>query len=115
MWTEPKPRHPPEQKYISSVDSGNLAGHLLVVGRACHDFAECVSVEPTLFAGIDDALHLLRDSLGAITDTRRTHTVTRKQLSNSIDRLAAMLDPMPVGARDWARRFVGLRGGGERA
>ena len=108
-WYETSALQPLEPKYISSVDSGNLAGHLLVVGRACHDFAEGVSVVPTLFAGIDDALHLLRGSLGAITDTRRTHTVTRKQLSNSIDRLAAMLDPMPVGARDWARRFVDLR------
>ena len=51
-WYETESLQPLEPKYISSVDSGNLAGHLLVVGRACHDFAECVSVEPTLFAGI---------------------------------------------------------------
>jgi cyclic beta-1,2-glucan synthetase len=108
-WYETAGLQPLEPKYVSSVDSGNLAGHLLVVGRACHDFAESASVEPALFAGIDDAIHLLRDSLAAITDARRTHTVTRKQLSNSLDALAAILDPLPVGARDWARRFVDLR------
>jgi cyclic beta-1,2-glucan synthetase len=108
-WYETAGLQPLEPKYVSSVDSGNLAGHLLVVARACHDFAENVSVEPALFAGIGDAIHLLRDSLLAITDARRTHTVTRKQVSNSLDDLAAILDPIPVSAREWARRFVDLR------
>ncbi len=47
--------------------------------------------------------------LGKITDERRTHTVTRKQLSNAIDSLAALLDPIPLDAREWAARFVELR------
>jgi cyclic beta-1,2-glucan synthetase len=108
-WYDTVRLQPLEPKYISSVDSGNLAGHLLVAGRACRDLAESVSIEPSFLAGIEDAIHLLRESLGAITDEKRTHTVTRKQLSNAIDALAAILEPLPASARDWARRFVDLR------
>ena len=62
-----------------------------------------------MFTGVLDAVHLLREVLGKITDERRTHTVTRKQLSNAIDSLAALLDPIPLDAREWAARFVELR------
>jgi cyclic beta-1,2-glucan synthetase len=108
-WYDTVRLQPLEPKYVSSVDSGNLAGHLLVVGRACRDLTESVSVEPSLFAGLEDAIHLLRESLAAITDARRSHTVTRKQLKNAIDALAAMLEPLPASPRDWARRFVDIR------
>jgi cyclic beta-1,2-glucan synthetase len=108
-WYDTVRLQPLEPKYVSSVDSGNLAGHLLVVGRACRELTESVSVEPSLFAGLGDAIYLLRESLAALTDARRTHTVTRKQLSNAIDALAAMLEPVPASPRDWARRFVDIR------
>ena len=108
-WYDTERLQPLEPKYISSVDSGNLAGHLLVVGRACRDLTESATVETGLFAGLADAIYLLRESLAAITDARRTHTVTRKHLSNAIDALAAILEPLPVHARDWALRFVDLR------
>jgi len=108
-WYDTERLQPLEPKYISSVDSGNLAGHLLVVGRACRELMENVSVEPNLFAGLTDAVYLLREALAGITDARRTHTVTRKHLSNAIDALAAILEPVPVHARDWALRFLELR------
>src|ERR1700678_692463 len=108
-WYDTVRLQPLEPKYISSVDSGNLAGHLLVVGRGCRDLAESVCVESSLFAGVGDAIQLLRESLAAIPDEKRTHTVTRKQLSNAVDALAAMLEPVPASPRDWALRFVNLR------
>jgi cyclic beta-1,2-glucan synthetase len=108
-WYDTVRLQPLEPKYISSVDSGNLAGHLLVVARACRDASEKLTLDPSLFTGVEDALFLLRESLAGVADARRTHTVSRKHLSNAIDALAAILDPVPVGARDWARRFVDLR------
>ena len=108
-WYDTVRLQPLEPKYISSVDSGNLAGHLLVVGRGCRDLAESVCVESSLFAGVGDAIQLLRESLAAIPDEKRTHTVTRKQLSNAVDALATMLEPVPASPRDWALRFVNLR------
>src|SRR5208282_6424782 len=67
------------------------------------------SVGAHLPAGVEDSIRLLREALADIADTRRTYTVTRKQLSNAIDALAASLDPLPVDAAGWAARFVELR------
>ncbi len=108
-WYDTRELHPLEPKYVSSVDSGNLAGHLLALGNGCRELMQKSSVGPNLLAGVDDAIRLLRDALADIADTRRTHTVTRKQLSNAVDALAASLDSLPVDAADWAARFVELR------
>jgi len=108
-WYDTRELHPLEPKYVSSVDSGNLAGSLLALGNACREFMQKSSVGPNLLAGVDDAIRLLREALADIPDTRHTHTVTRKQLSNAVDALASALDPLPVDAADWAARFVDLR------
>ena len=108
-WYDTRELHPLEPKYVSSVDSGNLAGSLLALGNACREFMQQSSVGPNLLAGVDDAIRLLREALADIPDTRHTHTVTRKQLSNAVDALASALDPLPVDAADWAARFVDLR------
>jgi cyclic beta-1,2-glucan synthetase len=108
-WYETQSLKPLEPKYISSVDSGNLAGHLLVVSGGCRGLVLGAFVEPRMFAGVMDAINLLRELPGRITEARRTQTVTRKQLSNAIESLAALLDPVPADAREWAARFVELR------
>ncbi|MGA7919217.1 MAG: glucoamylase family protein [Candidatus Acidiferrales bacterium] len=108
-WYDTQTLAPLDPKYISSVDSGNLAGTLLVLSSACRSLVHEPLIEPRMFTGVLDAVHLLREVLGKITDERRTHTVTRKQLSNAIDSLAALLDPIPLDAREWAARFVELR------
>jgi cyclic beta-1,2-glucan synthetase len=42
-WYETRTLHPLPPRYLSTVDSGNLAGHLLAVARACDDAAGGVS------------------------------------------------------------------------
>ena len=109
-WYDTRELHPLEPNYVSSVDSGNLAGHLLALGNACRELRQKSTVGPNLLAGVDDAIRLLREALADIPETRYTHTVTRKQLSNAVDALASVLDSLPVDAADWAARFVDLRG-----
>ena len=36
-WYETRDLRPLEPKYVSSVDSGNLAGHLIALGNACRE------------------------------------------------------------------------------
>jgi cyclic beta-1,2-glucan synthetase len=51
--------------YVSSVDSGNLAGHLIVVANACEEWAEgCLA--PDVRAGVTDNLWLAREALDAL-------------------------------------------------
>ena len=51
--------------YVSSVDSGNLAGHLIALANACEEWtADAVHPDPR--TGMIDALYLARDAIGAL-------------------------------------------------
>ncbi len=108
-WYDTRTLHPLEPRYVSSVDSGNLAGHLVALGHACRELRQTSTVGPNLLAGVDDAVRLLRDALADIADTRRMHTAMQKQLSHAVDALAAALASLPVDAAGWAARAVELR------
>jgi cyclic beta-1,2-glucan synthetase len=53
-----------EPKYISSVDSGNLAGHLVALWNACAEMAHLPAIDPQWRSGIGDALGLMRGETG---------------------------------------------------
>ncbi len=108
-WYDTRDLHPLDPKYISSVDSGNIAGHLLAVGNACRDLMKKSSLDATALDGIKDAILVLREALTGANDTQRTHLVTRKQLTNAVDALAALLEPAPENAAEWATLFAELR------
>ena len=52
--------------YVSSVDSGNLAGHLIVLANACDDWADD-PVAPQARLGLLDDLLLARETAGALS------------------------------------------------
>ncbi len=78
-----------EPKYISSVDSGNLAGHLIVLGNACREIVAAPVTGLGWLRGIEDAVELTRESLRGLSDDRRTLTVTQKHLDDALDDLSA--------------------------
>ena len=97
-WYDTHDLRPLEPKYISSVDSGNLAGHLIVLANFC---CELTSTPITSWsAGIDDALKLTRESLRTLPDDRRTLTVTRKHLEDALDALSTEVQASFKIARD---------------
>ena len=108
-WYDTRDLQPLNPKYVSSVDSGNLAGHLLALSNGCRELAWKSSLGERSLAGVKDAIDLLREALAQVGETKRTNTVTRKQLSNGIDALANSLQLAPVNAAEWAERFVELR------
>jgi len=107
-WYDTRDLHPLEPKYISSVDSGNLAGHLVALGQACQNIIDRPLLGPHVLSGIADAILLVRVSARAITDDRRTQTVTRKHLDEALDALTAALNPLPETPRDWVVRLTEL-------
>jgi cyclic beta-1,2-glucan synthetase len=108
-WYDTRDLHPLDPKYVSSVDSGNIAGHLLAVRNACRELKGKTSFDTTTLDGMRDAIQLLRESLMEITDNRRTHVVTRKHLTNAVDALSAMLEPVPENSRDWVSLLARLK------
>ena len=107
-WYDTRDLRPLDPKYISSVDSGNLAGHLIALGQACQEIIDRTLLGPQALAGIGDAILLLRQSAGAIVDDRRTQTVTRKHLDDALDALTAALSPTPQSLGDWVARLTEL-------
>src|ERR1700686_491864 len=43
-WYDTRDLHPLEPKYVSAVDSGNLAGHLLALGNGCRELLQKPSI-----------------------------------------------------------------------
>jgi cyclic beta-1,2-glucan synthetase len=83
---------PLDPKYISTVDSGNLAGHLIALWNACTAMARRPVIGAQWLPGIGDAFDLLRESLSGVGDRG---TLTRIQLDEALDRSGALLQPAP--------------------
>ena len=62
-WYDTNDLRPLEPKYVSSVDSGNLAGHLIALGNACREIAAAPIVNLCWLSGLEDTLQLIRESL----------------------------------------------------
>ncbi|MGB8182903.1 MAG: glucoamylase family protein, partial [Stellaceae bacterium] len=64
-WYDTRDLHALEPKYVSSVDSGNLAGHLIALGSACREVAAGPAFNPRWSDGLKDTIGLLAESLHA--------------------------------------------------
>ncbi len=95
-WYDTRDLRPLEPRYVSSVDSGNLAGHLIALGNACRDLIDVSVVNPSWIAGIDDAVQLIHASLRALTHDPRTPTVTRAQLDDALTAFTQKLGSAPT-------------------
>ena len=92
-------------KYISTVDSGNLAGHLIALWNACAEMARRPLTGPQWLAGIGDALDLLRDSLSGAGNPEMPE---RKQFDTALDDFGALLQDIPATPRSVAARLEEL-------
>src|SRR5207344_1755012 len=70
-WYDTRDLRPLDPRYISSVDSGNLAAHLLAVANACREWANSRAVSATFRSGVADAMQIMRESLQELSDNRR--------------------------------------------
>ncbi len=104
-WYDTHTLQPLKPKYVSTVDSGNLAGYLLVLGNSCRNLIEKSSLEARVLAGMEDASQLLSEALSEIVGTPRTQIVTWRQLSNALDTIRGSFDFVPVNTIDWAASF----------
>ncbi len=107
-WYDTREPRALEPRYISSVDSGNLAGHLIALANAAREMIDRPITGPQWTNGIRDALALTRQSLEAIADDRRTRTVTRKHLEDGLAALDGLLENPPVTPAESVGRLADL-------
>ncbi len=96
-----------EPDYVSSVDSGNLAGHLLALSNACRQMIDQPLPTAAALAGIGDGLTLTRDAASAIGD-RRSSTLTRRHLDEALALPEGVGFSAPSTLGDWASHLARL-------
>ncbi|MBF0324502.1 MAG: glycosyl transferase [Alphaproteobacteria bacterium] len=102
-----------EPKYVSSVDSGNLAGHLIALANACREWQGRERGTQEVLAGLLDAIALTRDEVAHLRDGRQTQTVTLGQLDDALAALAALAGQTPIGPEPVARLWSELAASAE--
>ena len=60
-WYDTRSLAPLHPRYVSMVDSGNLAANLLVLGSGCAELSEARILPPRMFGGLRDTLRVLLD------------------------------------------------------
>jgi cyclic beta-1,2-glucan synthetase len=67
-WYDTRSLDPLEPRYVSTVDSGNLAVSLVAVREACREFSRGPTLRADAWNGLTDGLRLLQEALDALPD-----------------------------------------------
>ena len=107
-WYDTRDLRPLEPIYISTVDSGNLAGHLIALAQACREFTEPHTFRPETLEGVRDALELVRESLEKAKYPKPPRKVNAARLRETLAAMSAALDDPPALIPDPAERLQDL-------
>ena len=83
-WYDTCDLRPLDPRYVSTVDSGNLAGHLIALAHACREWRAELFSPLRRLEGIRDALDITAAKAARLGDGGQTQTVTLRQLEDSI-------------------------------
>ncbi len=99
-WYATADLRPLEPRYISSVDSGNLAGHLLTLANSCKEWREALESKSPSFdrnkrplEGLNDNLSLTREALLALPKHRLSSSVQQQELLFALQSIESLLSP----------------------
>jgi cellobiose phosphorylase len=118
-WYETRTLKPLLPLYVSSVDSGNLAGHLLTLGSGLRELADEKILTPGLFAGLRDTAGVLKALTGendalsqldaelakAPSTLRAAHAVLERAASLALQ-IAASLTNREEEPKEWAQTLT---------
>ncbi len=106
-WYDTQRCEPLEPRYISSVDSGNLAGHLIALPHAVAEMAADPRPSRAALAGIDDTVQLVR--LASITAAAaRPRPPGHQHLEEALDALTTAVQAPPPDSGEWGARLSEL-------
>jgi cyclic beta-1,2-glucan synthetase len=101
-WYDTRDLHTLEPRYVSTVDSGNLAGHLLTLSQTCQEMLKQPLALINALTGLADTHQLLMAELDKISDNQRTLIVSLKELRQKAVVLGKLLASRPVEPSQWA-------------
>jgi cyclic beta-1,2-glucan synthetase len=106
-WYDTRDLRALDPRYVSTVDSGNLAGHLIALANVCRERTDLLP-SGELFAGIRDALDLACEARLALPNDRRMHATSRDQIDAALAALAEELSQRQAADEEIAARLAGL-------
>jgi cyclic beta-1,2-glucan synthetase len=104
-WYDTRTLQPLAPVYVSTVDSGNLAGHLIALSQACRELKGRPPFGSETLEGVRDALMLLEESLASPGRARSPGTGTEPDPRESLEAVRKCLDVAPGSLSGWARRL----------
>ena len=109
-WYDTKTLQPLQPQYISTVDSGNLAGHSLALKQACVELPDAKLFDKRFIYGLTDTLNEVASEVSRLgTFRQRTDVVTVSQLRDEIDTCRTLLKTVEVDRLpSWFRLFESL-------
>jgi cyclic beta-1,2-glucan synthetase len=107
-WYETRRREPLEPKYVSSVDSGNLAGHLIALAHAVEEMAAHPYRPRAALAGIGDTVQLVRLAMVDAT-AARSPAALRERMEEALAAVTAIVPAPSLNPTEWPSRLADLR------
>jgi cyclic beta-1,2-glucan synthetase len=104
-WYETRTLQSLEPRYVSSVDSGNLAGNLIILKNAMREIAEAPNWDGERFEGIADVLALLRH---ACEDAPQPKPPQVETILAAVTTLEHSLQQHPADSSNFARWLDGI-------
>jgi len=84
-WYDTSNGQPLEPRYVSSVDSGNLAGALLTLSQACWEILDQPILLHAGLEGVEDAADLLREAVLASAKGGANDAANRERMLEALD------------------------------
>jgi cyclic beta-1,2-glucan synthetase len=109
-WYDTRSLEPLMPQYVSTIDSGNFAGHLVAVKQGCLDISERPLFDARLIKGLTDTIDLLREEARRLDPLQqRTQVVTIKELRKEIEACASLVaTEWPQTLTAWSALFETL-------
>jgi len=95
-WYDTRDLHVLTPAYVSTVDSGNLAGHLIALANACCEWRGSLPDTTSRRAGVGDMIMLLSEEAARLRAGLRTQTVTPRQLEDALAAISKTLAQTPL-------------------
>ena len=110
-WYDTRTLEPLQPQYISTVDSGNLAGHAIALKQACIELPDSKIFAEKTVRGLADTIDAVFAEAGRLGSFRqRTEVVTVSELRNEIEACRSLVsDTFPHNLPSWFLLFESLR------
>ncbi|HEX4533881.1 MAG TPA: glucoamylase family protein [Rhizomicrobium sp.] len=95
-WYDTKDLRALEPKYVSSVDSGNLAGHLLALNNAAREMLAAPVANTVWASGLQDNLDVLGEIAQAAATDKPPSGEGLRELQSAIQSFSALLQDTPA-------------------